>query len=890
MERVRPASESALPIGAGSRDSRGFALIIVVALLALLVLVLVSLATLTRIETAIGANTLSAAKARQNARYAMEIAIGELQRHAGPDQRSTAESGIVLGVVQTHWTGVWSQGVLQTWLVSGNENMAPGGGSSEPTDEVSVLDSSLTVDDPVTINGAPAVTLVGPRSAGSQAAGYVLARRMELRGSAPDGTADAVLGHYAWWVGDEGVKAFVADRDMVNDVTFAPYDVAASRERLRQLMQPRVRIEPVFGLADGWYSGSTEDDLEKVIFLRQLSFVSGGPGMAATANRFHDITVASRGLVVDAANGGLKYDLSGLETDTGAPSPIDRYLNFINLEPDSTLVSGAYVETESPSANDAVIRPVLSAAWVQMKVRLPPVGPAGQSPVVERILTVELWNPYNVPLQAKAHRIRVDGLPRVVLSMGSWNGDLAWDAGTRTAFDLLGGTMQPGEVVQLQKVLGPVVEPVVPEITEESEFRLERGESTLEVTLRYNSEQVISTYSATVPFASRAGMGAAAESHAVVGYRLKDDVRSWLRSFDPRSSAIATAASSSIVGLSSSPPVVQGSVLGVAGMPRCAVFDLPEAAPSDGAAHVLSLGVLAHMSIPGRGAYSIGGVPGGAENTFFDRFFLSTLPPSAVTDWNPAVRMPLPNTHLEVWPGMPLVPLSAGSIINLDRDTRASAFLVRGAFNVNSTSEFAWRAFISGTRIAAWRYWNGTAEDSVTVDRAFFRLPRSSSYVGADATTASPWALPFRSLSLAQVTDLAGRVAAKVESKGPFASLEAFLNSGALQEALDESNINMAGLPELTQADLVQAWAPLLTVRSDTFTIRAYGETVNPVTGGTEARAWCEAVVQRIPEYVDPTENNPWDPPAALGANTLNGRFGRRFVITSFRWLSPDDI
>jgi hypothetical protein len=45
---------------------------------------------------------------------------------------------------------------------------------------------------------------------------------------------------------------------------------------------------------------------------------------------------------------------------------------------------------------------------------------------------------------------------------------------------------------------------------------------------------------------------------------------------------------------------------------------------------------------------------------------------------------------------------------------------------------------------------------------------------------------------------------------------------------------------------------PVLTVRSDTFLVRAYGDAVNPATGAVESRAWCEAMVQRVPDYVDP--------------------------------------
>ena len=51
------------------------------------------------------------------------------------------------------------------------------------------------------------------------------------------------------------------------------------------------------------------------------------------------------------------------------------------------------------------------------------------------------------------------------------------------------------------------------------------------------------------------------------------------------------------------------------------------------------------------------------------------------------------------------------------------------------------------------------------------------------------------------------------------------------------------------------------------------------------ARAWLEATVQRLPEFVDPT-----DKPTATPASIANQTFGRRFELVSFRWLKPEEI
>ena len=99
----------------------------------------------------------------------------------------------------------------------------------------------------------------------------------------------------------------------------------------------------------------------------------------------------------------------------------------------------------------------------------------------------------------------------------------------------------------------------------------------------------------------------------------------------------------------------------------------------------------------------------------------------------------------------------------------------------------------------------------------------------------------------------------------------------------------------LTQGDLLSSLGPMLSPRSDTFTIRAYGETTNPVTGKTTGKSWCEAVVQRVPDYVDQSDPNIGTlgnatPPSSLPLTSKNKSFGRKFTIVSFRWLSPSDI
>jgi len=108
-----------------------------------------------------------------------------------------------------------------------------------------------------------------------------------------------------------------------------------------------------------------------------------------------------------------------------------------------------------------------------------------------------------------------------------------------------------------------------------------------------------------------------------------------------------------------------------------------------------------------------------------------------------------------------------------------------------------------------------------------------------------------------------------------------------LNSAKNEQGYRSTGIPGwLTQADVLQVIGPSITNRSDTFRIRAYGESLD-ASGNTLAKAYCEAIVQRVPDYVDPS-NAPSERGTSL--TTPNKTYGRKFTISSFRWLSLQEI
>ena len=280
----------------------------------------------------------------------------------------------------------------------------------------------------------------------------------------------------------------------------------------------------------------------------------------------------------------------------------------------------------------------------------------------------------------------------------------------------------------------------------------------------------------------------------------------------------------------------------------------------------------------------------------------------------------------------------------------ASRLEVEGMFNVNSTSVTAWRALLGHARNQRVAYVkeSGTSwsvDLSEENDYPFSRFSISgdveASKTGSSGefSTASEFA-GYRVFNENQINKLADEVVKQVRARGPFLSLAEFVNrqltssapdlalSGAIQSALNELAKSSAdnpfakieatvtetgrslaqpvrsaeadykfpaaaagwsayGLPGWTrQADILRPLAPILSVRDDTFTIRAYGD-ARDKNGKIVSRATCEASVRRTREYVDPTDAADLVTPPAEAANKL---FGRRFEIVSFRWLSPSEI
>lgn len=369
-------------------------------------------------------------------------------------------------------------------------------------------------------------------------------------------------------------------------------------------------------------------------------------------------------------------------------------------------------------------------------------------------------------------------------------------------------------------------------------------------------------------------------------------------------------------------------------------------------APILSTGVLQHLHVLGARPFSIGNSWGGTRNRWFDQFFFSGLT-SGVGWSNPTQALPNSSLKVlpRKSDGVATAVTDVRGSDRLADGYSAKHLMQGGCFNLHSVSSIAWSAVLRELRyiapndmtVATLDEMSGTtsveAGDATHVveepmrtrarNTAFFRFPQSAAetfqstdgYHQSDVPDSSNVAnTPLfrrgaRALTPIQTTQLATRIVqllqAKLSTSGPFKSLEEFLSASdnfvsaagpavsLIEKAIEDVGLNSDAALELsataaefssqwlTQGDIMTALAPVLFPRSDTFVIRSYGEAVNPATGATEGRAWCEATVQRVPEYFDKTQPEE-TAPAYL--NPLNQRYGRRFKVISFRWLTRSDI
>ena len=313
----------------------GFALVITLSLMILLTVIAVGLLTLSSVALRSSAQGNAMATARANARLALMLAIGDLQKSAGPDQRVTARADVVTGTeANPMLTGVWKSWEIkatsppsasefeqsardakfQGWLVSG----------TDPAKTRQVAYAKQAPASPVTLWGRG--TLGDKANANS----FVSAAKIPL--GAASGTASGTktgtqskagnpTGAFAWAVCDEGVKVRINTHytDEAASTGMKTAELGTGERPGVEFISGLNALERKFFEKDASESATIAKGITRLNFALAGDYLGKGV-REALQPLTHDVTTQSIGLFTDTAHGGLKQDFQTLMNASTLPS------------------------------------------------------------------------------------------------------------------------------------------------------------------------------------------------------------------------------------------------------------------------------------------------------------------------------------------------------------------------------------------------------------------------------------------------------------------------------------------------------------------------------------------------------------------------------------------
>lgn len=276
-----------------SRNGRqaGFAVLISLSLMSFVLIIVLSMVMMAAVETANAANSKERLLARENARLGMLVALGELQKHLGPDQRVTSRGEIepeVAAGAET-WTGVWDTSLTGAnnlaWLVSGEEPVPTEGAAGD--------------EGTVTLFPATAETE-------SVKSNWIAVESTNTSAS-----------RFAYWVQEESVKARLNLADYTDAMPYLTDD-EARQDVGEQLLQFPNQTKIFAELSP---DPDEEQPLTPVILEKlgrvetkdqiSLVFPETVNSSDLLRQRQHDYTTWSAGVMENPLQGGLKTNLTG---------------------------------------------------------------------------------------------------------------------------------------------------------------------------------------------------------------------------------------------------------------------------------------------------------------------------------------------------------------------------------------------------------------------------------------------------------------------------------------------------------------------------------------------------------------------------------------------------
>ncbi len=746
----------------------GFALVLALSMMAFVIMLLLSMTLLVRVETSNSSQALAQLRAKESARLALMMALGDLQRYAGPDQRVTARAEILGSARATenpYWTGVWdtaNPNATPRWMVSWQDQSTP---TSAPP--IKLLSVGTILNDPNQHVEVPAIEI--------------------------NGLSSNTIDEIAWWVSDEGVKASVGQVDHAGDLNvgfvneFFPNGLPEREQKqlLKQISPRRVNTTSLLGSQIPLTPREIEDirsadvlqkvveaneEIVKLLSHRQLGIIEEIERTLLEQN-FHNTTYLSKGVFTDTKLGGLKRDLTdqSYSDSSGALNIGDPLKSFLwNQSPDASgnldLIGLEEAVFDNLQVGDIVnsTPPVITEFYLYFAIS----GQSKNSSTARAFLSfeAELWSPYGFRHNFQGASssttpelfVEIEGLPDVSLSFYDKDTEKFTSSSTLSfnsispSFELdLTDTHKAGEIRKTTGIWPAnassnkknfyytndwqwVVDDPAYNLNHRSvsfplgdSIRYVSSNSTLTVTIK-NSDGDILQRIGNIPYGSiNTDFGfyedtptGLSSNDAPISfyYRLIDDrfgLEKLLTEIDPRSINLDASDIPNFELLDIND--VDGDDQGDADIRNLAAFsntDLFHGQINNNyyrlfdvpSAIPYSLGVLQHLQINGRRPFSIGNPWGETLNEVFDRFMISGIPQDSASNY----WSPTLNQEENPLPN-PYIELTSAygkfPTINDVNESRSTRYILnKGNFNINSTSVKAWEAILSGNFIYDWDY------------------------------------------------------------------------------------------------------------------------------------------------------------------------------------------
>lgn len=314
----------------------GFALIATLLLLILLLILAVGIQSVSAISLRSSKQSDAMLEAKANAHMALMMAIGELQRLAGPDMRVTAQANIV-DESYPSLLGVWKSWEGTNHDPTNGRPIVPNYASKDQAESaggrfVDWLVSSASSRPTPALGDATSLVLTGPTT---ETVPLLAGGSLSLTDTRQVHVVPTELengGRIAWWVSGENQKARLAQ----------PYeprtDDAAGYSELGQshtITDPSAFGAPAL-LTDREPYFSTDQNAKpgRRAVSRKTMALLVDENPVQPDKKFHDFTTYANGLLTNTATGGWRKDLSILTerwdaiyaSYPGARLPLFRYL------------------------------------------------------------------------------------------------------------------------------------------------------------------------------------------------------------------------------------------------------------------------------------------------------------------------------------------------------------------------------------------------------------------------------------------------------------------------------------------------------------------------------------------------------------------------------------